>query len=231
MNPILTRVKKLLDLANNAGASEGERENALRMANGMLAKHNLDMADLNKHLEQEGREDYMNATWSMMWCRQISMQIAKLFFCKYYYGKKINGTKCEHHFVGKASNVATAALMSEYVITSILQECRKKWKHNLAPESRSFARGATVTISNRVQEIIKEAKPEGGTSTSLVIVALYVSEMEANEAFIKGQGTSLVSSKVRSSKVDLTAYNAGKEYGGKVGLNEQVANKSQLRLN
>ena len=138
-NPILEKVKKLLALANNSGASEGERENALRMASGLLAKHNLDMADLDKHLEQEGREDHLNVTWSMQWALIISQQVAKLFFCKHYYGKKINGTKCEHHFVGKTSNATTAALMSEYIITSVLQECRKNWKHNLAPESRSFA--------------------------------------------------------------------------------------------
>lgn len=46
MNPILEKVKKLLALAGNAGATEGERDNALRMAHGLLAKHNLDMADL-----------------------------------------------------------------------------------------------------------------------------------------------------------------------------------------
>ncbi|MDD5323648.1 MAG: DUF2786 domain-containing protein [Methylococcales bacterium] len=230
MNPILEKVKKLLALANDAGASEGERDNALRMAHGLLAKHNLDMADLQKHLQQEGREDYCNETFGMVWCRRVSAAVAKLFFCKYYYGRKINGTKIKHHFVGKASNAATAALMAEYIISSILSECRKRWKHNLAPESRSFALGAARVINERVDVMIAEAKPEGSASTSLIVQNLYKTEAEANEEFIKAAGTSLTSTKVRQTSFIGSAYAAGKAHGQTIGLNTQVANKDHLRL-
>jgi len=230
-NPILDKVKKLLNLANDSSASEGERDNALRMAHGLLAKHNLDMADLHAHAQQEGREDYTNATFGMLWCKHVSMAIAQLFFCKYYVGGKVNGTKLHHHFVGKTSNAATAALMSEYVISSILSECRKRWKHNLAPESRSFAMGATRVVRERVAQLIKAAKPEGSESTSLVVVALYKTEQEANEAFLKQAGTSLVTSKGRSSTIgDGAAYNAGKAHGATIGLNAQVTSRDQLKL-
>lgn len=230
MNSILDKVKKLLTLANNAGATEGERENALRMAAGLLAKHNLDMTDYHIHVQQEDREDHTNATFGMMWCKQVSNSIAKLFFCKYYFGKKINGTKIEHHFVGKASNAATAALMSEYVISSILSECRKRWKHNLAPESRSFSMGAARVIAERVKDMIKEAKPEGSNSTSLVVVELYKTELEANMAFLEAGGTSLIRAKVRQTGVIGSAYDAGKEHGGTIGLNAQVTKTNQLRI-
>ena len=66
MNPILDRVKKMLAIANDSAASEGECDNALRMAHNTLAKHNLDMADLNAHCQMEGREDYMNPTYGML---------------------------------------------------------------------------------------------------------------------------------------------------------------------
>ena len=230
MNPILDKVKKLLTLANNAGATEGERENALRMAAGLLAKHNLDMTDYHAHVQQEDREDHTNATFGMMWCKQVSNSVAKLFFCKYYFGKKINGTKIEHHFVGKTSNAATAALMSEYVISSILSECRKRWKHNLAPESRSFSMGAARVIAERVEDMIKEAKPEGSDSTSLVVVGLYKTELEANMAFLEAGGTSLIRAKVRQTSVIGSAYAAGKEHGGTIGLNAQVTKTNQLRI-
>lgn len=229
-HPILDKVKKLLALANDAGASEGERDNALRMAHGLLAKHNLDMNDLQQHLQIEDREDYVNETFGMLWCRQVSNSIAKLFFCKYYFGKKVNGTKMQHHFVGKTSNAGTAALMAEYVISSILKECRTHFKHNLAPESRSFSRGATARINDRVNEMIKEARPEGATSTSLVVVELYKTEADANEAFIKASGTSLITRKAANTKVDMRAYKAGNEFGGKIGLNNQVTNRSQLKI-
>lgn len=41
---ILSRVRKMLRLANDAGATEGKRDNAMRMAHATLAKYNLDIA-------------------------------------------------------------------------------------------------------------------------------------------------------------------------------------------
>ena len=41
----LARVRKMLALANDAAATEGERENALRMAHATLAKYNLELAE------------------------------------------------------------------------------------------------------------------------------------------------------------------------------------------
>jgi hypothetical protein len=230
-NPIIERVKKLLALAADQSASEGERDNALRMAHGMLAKHNLDMShvDASNKIDIEDREDFVNATWGMPWCRQASVAVAKLFFCSYYYGRKINGTKMEHHFIGKTSNVATAALMADFVIHSIMKEYNKKGWHNLSPEGRSFAAGATRIIRERVEELMKS--PEGvSSSTALVVRNIYESEFEANADYLKEAGTTLVTKKARSSPVNIKAYNSGKEFGAKVGLDVQVGKSNQAMI-
>jgi hypothetical protein len=230
-NPIIDKVKKLLALAADQSASEGERDNALRMAHGLLAKHNLDMShvDASNKINIEDREDYINATWGMLWCRQVSQQVAKLFFCNYYFGRKINGTKMEHHFIGKTSNVVTAALMADFVIHSIMKEYNKKGWHNLSKEGRSFAAGATRVISERVCELMKT--PEGvSESTALVVRNIYQSEFEANADFLKEAGTTLVTKKARSSLVDGKAYAAGKEFGAKVGLDVQVGKSSPVMI-
>ena len=120
--------------------------------------------------------------------------------------------------------------MSEYVIASVLKECRKNWGHNLAPESRSFSMGAAAKIGERVLEMIKEAKPEGYESTSLVVQELYKTEQDANAAFIKASGTTLVSKASRSTHINPKAYAAGKEYGNGIGLNNQVTARNQLKI-
>lgn len=228
-DPIIEKIKKLLALAADNSASEGERDNALRMAHGLLAKHNLDMAQVKASQQCEGREEHVNVTWSMLWCRQISQSVAKLFFCNYFYGSKVNGTKQNHHFVGKTSNVATAALMSDFIIHSIMKEYRAKGWHNLSSEGRSFALGAARVIRERVAALMKN--PEGmAESTALVVRNMYETEFEANEAFIKTSGTTLVTKKARTSTVNGKAYAAGKEYGAKVGLDVQVANHGALRI-
>jgi hypothetical protein len=228
-NPIINKIKKLLALAADNNATEGERDNALRMAHGLLAKHNLDMSMVHASQRAEGREEHVNATWSMVWCRTVSHRVARLFFCNYYSGRKINGTKCNHHFIGKSSNVATAALMADYVIHSIMKEYRSKGWHNLSAEGRSFAMGATRVISERVSALMQT--PEGASdSTALVVRNLYKSETEANTEFIKAAGTTLTTRKVRSSPVVGSAYREGKEFGSKVGLDVQIRNNQTLAI-
>ena len=228
-NPIIEKIKKLLALAADSGATEGERDNAIRMAHGLLAKHNLDMAQVTASQQIEGREKYQNDTWGMLWCRQVSQHIAKLFFCKYYFGQKINGTRMQHFFVGKTSNVATAALMADFIIHSILKECRSNGWHNLSPEARSFATGAVRVIGERVVALIKN--PEGeATGTGLMVQSLYKTEAEAHDAFIKAAGTELVTKPVRSGHLDGRTYAMGKSFGAKVGLDVQVGNKNTLRI-
>jgi len=40
---IIEKIQKLLALGSCTGATDGERDNALRMAHGLLLKHNLSM--------------------------------------------------------------------------------------------------------------------------------------------------------------------------------------------
>lgn len=233
MEKILDKVKKLLAVANNEAATEGERDNALRMAHNMLAKHNLAMADLDEHNKLEGRDEMLLETFQMKWCCHVAHNVAKLFFCSYYSGQKINATKGTHYFVGKESNAVTAMLMTEYIIKSILKECRTRWGHNLAPESRSFSLGASAKIAERVRHMLANVDTMEGVNAAnaLIIHDLYRTEADANEAFIKSRGVLLVTKKTKQSSVNSAAYNSGKEFGNGISLNGQVANKSNLRLN
>ena len=231
MEKILDKVKKLLALANNSAATDGERDNALRMAHGLLAKHNLSMEDAQEHEAMEGREKQYIETFHMTWAKHVCNNIAKLFFCSYYVGQKLNATKGKHYFVGKQSNAITATLISTYVINSILKECRNNWKHNLAPESRSFCIGAADRLRERVAEMIKDANVAGGTEgTSIILHNLYKSEADANKLFLENSGTSLVNVKSRDTKVNSAHYDAGQQFGDRINLNGQIANKDQLRL-
>lgn len=232
-NPIIGKIKKLLALANDAGATEGERDNALRMAHGLITKHNLDMQEVLSHgATLEERLDYANTALGMLWCRSISQSVAKLFFCKYYYCQHKQSDKVNHHFVGKASNATTAAMMAEYVNASIVKECRKRFKGDLTPEARAFGVGASDRIRERVAEMAKAENIEGvSSSTAIVVRDIYKTELEANEAFLKSAGVELVTSKRRSRSVNLDAYASGKDFGNSIGLNNQVTGSKPLGIN
>lgn len=187
---IIDKIKKLLALANNSAATEGERENALHMAHNLLVKHNLEMKDLQEHEIKENRIFERLETFQMKWCRGVAISIAKLFFCEMFTEGKINGTKGRYCFVGKESNATTAALMTEYVISSILREARKLYGSNLAPQSTSFGHGARAKLRDRINEMISTTSQ--ATGTGLVVLELYDLEISANKSFIDAEGIKLV---------------------------------------
>ena len=225
---VLDKVRKLLALANNEAASEGERDNAMRMAHKLLTMHQLEMAYVDAHTrdrdDPRGRTDWEG--WNMPWCKNIRSTVGKLFMCQYIIGGKINATRGRHIYVGRASNVATAMYMSDFIIRSLLREGTKRFGHNLAPETRAFATGASDRLYARVSEMQKQAQQEvKAAGSSLVLADLALVEQDANEAW-KLANMSTTQTKPKSRKnIDVSAYLEGTEYGSTIGLNTQLANK------
>src|SRR5690348_12462268 len=161
---IVDRIRKMLNLANDLAATEAERETALRMAYNLLAKYNLELADVQDKSKQEKRVDNENICFGMPWVRQLSSAIAGLFFCEYYFdAHKVNATQIRHHFVGKESNAVTAAVMADWITKSILKQCRALYKHNLCTESREFATGASQRLRERIREMKEQATATGAS--------------------------------------------------------------------
>lgn len=229
---ILERIRKLLAMANDERGNDHERETALRQAHAMLTKHGLDMMDVAEHEREkvDPRGKHTVEGWSMVWSRHIHNAIGRLFMCKYFYGKKINGTKQEHHFVGRESNALTAMYMSTYVVDNILKEGRRQFGHNLAPGTREFALGCAQRLSQRVSEMLA-AKVEQTASDgrSLTLLDMVADEERANAEFVAGWRFKRGSRGRAVAKTD--AYAAGYEHGGKINLNVQVARPDTLRLN
>src|SRR6187399_1869298 len=90
LDGVVRRVKKMLTLAADAGAAEGERDNAIRMAHALLAKHNMTVAQVeaaNADSKKEERTGGISVTRDQPWARQTASAIARLFFCKHFFMK------------------------------------------------------------------------------------------------------------------------------------------------
>lgn len=235
---VMARVRKMMALANDAAASEGERDNAMRMAHATLAKYNLSMAEAEAAGEvvQEKRGPGTLQTRSRPWIRQCGGAIARLFFCEYFY-IKTGQNHMKSYFVGKESNVLTAIEITQYVVQSILKEGAARAKvegfgHEVAWRV-SFQKGATERVVARCYQLRADAekasKPAVSTGTSLVLASVYESERKANELVIKDElKIKLVTAKSRETAPG-DGYHAGLEYGDKVGLHRQVGGKPNDR--
>jgi hypothetical protein len=220
---ILDRVKKMLALGNCEGATEAERETALRMAYNLLAKHNLSISDLPSDEQQEDREQQEVSLCADKWARSMAQAVAKLFFCSYYYSKTGKSRRDIHYFVGKQSNAGTARYMAEYVISSVKREASKRYGAANNPEGRSFCVGATNSIRARVNDMVKQAT-ESTPGTALVLINLHKSEAIENDKWLATVAqVKLKTSKPRAdNSLRHDAFYDGRDYGKTVSLNPQV---------
>lgn len=225
---ILERVRKMLALANDEAATEGERDNALRMAHNLMAKYQLDMMDVDQHArdKEDPRSHFQEEGWNLTWCNQIRMHIARLFGCKYFMGRKINATRSTHHFVGRASSATTAMLMSDWIIRDALRKADKFAGHRLTAAGRAFGVGCAAVLRARVDELLKASTEELKATTGRDLMVVNEDEQEANDNYIEDVlGIKLQTRSLRRSRLDTDGYAAGAEHGRSVNLNTQLGNK------
>lgn len=226
---IIERVQKLLNLANDAGAAEGERDNALRMAHATLAKYNLDLAQVEAHGRQKEdrgmtRSDFPNHIWA----RQVCHCIAQLFFCHYICTRGGNEDKGAHFFVGRQANATTAALVSEFAVRSIVKEGQRKMRERGERWSwfRAFGTGAAIHIAERVTALMQDRNQvEGSDSKALVLASLYQTEAHANDEWMKRMNLQTQTTTYKPH-VEAEASREGYVYGATVPLQASIQNKA-----
>lgn len=229
---VIDRVRKMLRLSENEGATEGERDNALRMAHATLAKYNLDMAQVGsletKESENrvgEQREKQDEKFYGRPWARQVCNSVAKLFFCYYFYTG--NGRMVKHTFIGRHSNAVTARELSRYLVESIYREAKRFQAERMggSTDKRSFATGAAHKIFERCKKLREEAEKPATSApgTALVLASLYKKELQLNTDYMKDLGIRLGTGRGSSTNgIGLDAYSAGAAYGASVSLDRQV---------
>lgn len=236
---VLSRVRKMIRLANDAGASEGERDNALRMAHATLAKYNLDFSQVevdkgdNKREEKpdEPRERQQEAFLGKPWALQISAAVAKLFFCSYYYtnmrGQTGQNAKAYHVFIGRHSNAITAREMARFLVEAVHREAQRYQRTAYATykEYRAFAQAAASRIRERCHAIREDAeKPvtQGAPGTALVLASVYATEDAANRKYLEVLGIRLGKARSTTYAPGDEARAAGRAFGSSVNLTTQV---------
>lgn len=225
---VLSRVKKMMALANDAAATEGERDNAMRMAHATLAKWNLTMAEADAAGgTQEKRGPGTLEQRSRPWIRQCSYAIAQLFFCEYFYERSGNN-KMRSYFIGKESNVLTAVGITQHVIASIQREgkARMRAKGRTLAWYVSFTKGATDSVQHRCAQLRAEAeradRPAGAPGTALVLANVYALESDANKRYLAEIMHIKLHASASRERAAGDGYHEGREHGNRVGLHRQV---------
>lgn len=257
---VLERIRKMLALAADNGASEGERDNALRMAHATLAKYNLTLSEVEAAEGRAKEPRVLNTTLTrdQPFTREIAHAIARLYFCGYFYTKLQDGSgKVRHSFVGRSGNVTTAILLTDYVVASVISEANKLWKQqkNPGPWWTSFCKGAAAAINIRCHKLQYEAERADEEAKKPKPAAVMVGEGGEPMAAIEApkHSTALALVNVYASEKDANdeyireevgelefkasrqkevgdGYSEGVKHGSKISLNRQVGVADRKRL-
>lgn len=223
---VLARVRKMLKLANDAGATEGERENALRMAHATLAKYNLELSEAPEVKDDRGQ--LIVSFYGRPWARATASAVGRLFFCRYVYIPNGDAKKVKHVFIGRQANAATASEMAAYVVGSINKEARRRQRELSQGNEwyRSFAWGAAQKICERVDELIKSSQNERSPGKSLVLASVYQTEQVKNDELLSQLHPRLNRGTAGKKTILGAAASQGRQYGETVNLNRQVGGGS-----
>jgi hypothetical protein len=227
---ILIKVKKMLALAGDSAASEGERDNAMRMAHTMLARYNLSLSEVDtvganarvREFQEEGAE----------WSIRISQGIAELFFCHYYFQRHRERQGApwtiRHFYIGQPANVTTAQLLSRYAIDSIKKESAQ---YSDRARNASFCTGASNSLSRRCADMRKRAEPPDATpGTAMVLKDYYTQENARNAAWLRAKGVKLQTEKILGNTSARDAYHKGADFAKGINLSPLVAQGGPLSL-
>ena len=237
---ILRRVRKLLALANDAGAAEGERDNALRMAHKTLAAHNLSMAEVEAAgaAQQEARIQGKHQTIAHPWIRTIHYAVAQLNFCEYFYMRH-RTSHVTHYIVGRESNCVSAREIAQFLCSAIQREASRRAREGFLDGgwARDFCKGAAHRIWARCKALREESERASepqqpkAPGTALVLASVYASEQVANKALIVQLGHKLQEGASRERGAQEGAYHEGRNFGDSLSLHRQVGSgQSNKRL-
>ena len=234
MQKIVERVQKMLSLGRDKGASEGERDNAMRMVQAYLAKYNLDMEtvegtmprkDQKKQQEAGGpRMHHVHTFFGRPWACNAAISVADLCFCGYLYRSARMSKDCQHLFIGRTANAVTAAYLAEYVVRSIYREGKKRQRDERRdnPWFLAFAWGAALSVQKRVAQLKERKDINGSSGKELVLASYYDSERAANREYQQIAFPRLKTSARGKGIRDKDGYEKGREYGDTINLNRQI---------
>jgi hypothetical protein len=229
---ILERIRKMLRLAGDKSASEGERDNAMRMARATLEKYNLDMAEVERGKPQPSDRGILKATfYGRPWARAIAGSVASLCFCEYLYIPATRGNETVHIYVGREANAITAVELARYLVDSVHREANAyRRKYGIGNDSyRAFAWGAVAAIANRVYALRAEAETPAPSQAGggKALIAYQASEDSANAEVVAKAFPKLRNGRSGRGIHDVLATQHGREFGETVSLNRQVSGPSE----
>lgn len=167
---IVSRIKKLLALSRDGGATEAEAALAAEKAQQIMADHNLSMATVERSggaSDQGSRRagDHVVNRTVYRWQRDLMQSIAKLNFCAcalVFSRREAGKAKIfeGYELIGREANIVSTRATFEYLVKTIDRLAREEMNHDGAQLFTKYACSFREGCSDRIVERLGERQEQ-----------------------------------------------------------------------
>ncbi len=212
---IIKKIQKLFALAGDDGATGAESENAMRMANSLLAKHSLEMSQLT------GTDETVFPTWcdynlKTPGIKSMVGSIGRLYNCRVIFD--MNWQPAKTLIIGSSANRLTAII----VINQIIDQVKRETKG----ERAAYKHGVAIGLNDVVNKILRERradKTEILPGTGLMPIDQMTQQANAADDWVNENFSNLKSSRGVRGSTD------GRNHGNRLNPGPRVG-EGQRRL-
>lgn len=177
MEDVISRIKKLLALGRDKGASESEAATALAKASELMLKHNIDNVDNVVESEIAGGE-LIKDIGSHKHYMFLAHAVSQLYTCRYMIWKDSG----DYRFIGKALNVQACEETFPWVVEQVdelykqgLETFKSQaggWldKRTRTEFRTTFKEACALKVVQRVREILAKQRNQIPQHMALVVI-------------------------------------------------------------
>lgn len=173
MSDVVEKIRKLLRLAKDKGATESEANVALEMAQRLMLQHNIKDVEEKREVHAV-KGEWMHCDRGQRWELWIAGSVAKLFNCRVVQLVSLGA----HQFVGKPENIEVAGETFLWVcgqVEALYKEALRTYGRSLGRQGRadlrrSFKEACASRINQRVNEIVAAARNSIPDHMALVVI-------------------------------------------------------------
>ena len=231
LSAIISKVQKLLSLANSSNANEAAA--AAAAANKLIDQYRLSEADysaeekdLDPLVEDEG---FIYETGRIVpWKSALVVMLAKHYGCAVFNSAHYpNGRKVSRYkLVGRNSDIHITNYMFNWLVLECQRLSEKEARGHGKIFAASYCQGFVAGIRQQLNKSREEAKANASESS---IIKINSRENEA-VAFMNKMHKLRTTNSSSSMRLDMSAYNAGVDRGKSIHLGQSMAAGSKVKL-
>jgi len=220
---IMKKIQKLLTLAKDRGATEAEAKNAMAMAQRLMTKYNIEIANLGENAPKASvmHESFFNRKGSFNPADQYVMSILQQFYkvrILYSNGNDGNGII----IIGVPDDIEIAKYVHGYLRT-VFFKCWNEFKNTVPnPKRASYYAGLCNGICERLRQVERETKAEETQEACKKYELVLTDKKDAINNYIFERFGRLNNSRARRTTVDMTSYGAGHAKGSTVTISKAI---------